>query len=86
MEILYTARFEKDFRKLSKHVKESALERELWFRADPFDSRLKTHRLHGKLVGLYAFSLSGSHRVLFEFGDSKGRVHFLRIGSHDIYD
>lgn len=86
MEIFYSSRFERDFRGLAKDIQKRAIEREEWFRSDIYDSRLKTHPLKGPLAGVYSFSVSPTHRILFEFGESKAIVHFLRIGNHDIYN
>jgi len=53
------------------------------FRNNPFDTRLKTHKLHGKLKDLWSFSIDERYRVLFEFdGDD---VIFLDVGDHDMY-
>jgi len=61
-----------------------AEEKENIFRENPFDSRLKTHKLHGDLAGRWAFSISFSHRIIFTFADKK-TVRFHDIGGHDIY-
>jgi addiction module RelE/StbE family toxin len=52
------------------------------FLSDPFSSQLRTHKLSGKLQGLWAFSIDDDHRVVFEFIDQQ-RVLFIDIGSHD---
>ncbi len=72
MQILYSSRFRKDLRKLSKELQIRAIERESWFRKDPHDLRLKTHALKGKLAGLYSFSVSNSYRILFKFVEEGG--------------
>ncbi len=86
MEIFYSSKFEKEFRRLPKNIQKRALEREQWFRENPFDSRLHTHPLTGSLDGNHAFSINDSYRILFVFGDSRKTVTFLRAGNHDIYD
>jgi addiction module RelE/StbE family toxin len=86
MEIFYTHQFRKDFRKLSKNIQLRAVEREEWFLADLFDSRLKTHQLKGKLSDFYSFLVTDSYRILFSFGKRKELVEFVRVGQHTIYD
>lgn len=55
------------------------------FRRDPFDPRLETHRLRGKLKKLWSFSVDQRYRILFEFLDkSKTEVVFLDVGTHSI--
>ncbi len=84
MEILYTAEFIRRFKKLSSAVKNEALKREKLFKKDPFDPVLKTHKLKGKLKDCWAFSISHSQRIVFEFG-TKDSIYFHTIGTHDIY-
>jgi toxin HigB-1 len=50
--------------------------------ADPFDQQLKTHKLTGKLEGLWAFSVAYDCRVIFRFLDNKS-VLLVDIGGHD---
>lgn len=84
MTIHYTLRFTKELKKLSKEKQKIAIQREGYFRKNPFDSRLKTHKLSGKLQSYWAFSLTYSDRVLFRF-IHKDEIIFYKIGSHDIY-
>ena len=49
---------------------------------DPFDSRVKTHKLSGKLEGLWSFSVSYNCRVVFKFLPGN-TVLLIDIGSHD---
>ena len=37
------------------------------FSRNPFDARLRTHKLTGKLEGLWAFSVDYDWRVIFKF-------------------
>jgi mRNA-degrading endonuclease YafQ of YafQ-DinJ toxin-antitoxin module len=52
------------------------------FAEDPFDARLKTHKLGGRLEGLWAFAVAYDCRVIFKFlPDDKGLL--IDIGTHD---
>lgn len=84
MDIIYTAEFIRLFKKLSLDLKKEAVKKEVVFKKNPFDPRLKTHKLSGKLKDFSAFSISYSHRIIFEFGKNK-IVYFHSIGKHDIY-
>ena len=84
MEIEYSPKFSRQFKKLSKEIKESALKGEKLFRANPFDSKLRTHKLQGRMKEYWAFSISYDYRIGFTFIDSD-LVRFHAIGSHDIY-
>lgn len=60
------------------------VERESMFRENIFDTRLRTHKLKGMLKGYWSFSLTHSHRVLFELFED-GIVAFIDVGDHSIY-
>ncbi len=85
MEILYSPKFVRQLKKLPKEIQALAGRREDIFREDPFDPRLKTHKLSGVLDGFFSFSINYSYRIIFKFIDSSV-VHFHQIGTHDIYD
>lgn len=61
-----------------------AEEKEKIFKENPFDTRLKSHKLRGKLKNFYSFSVAYKWRIVFHFekGDTVG---FDIIGTHAIY-
>ena len=59
--------------------------KETIFRNNPFDFRLRTHKLSGPLDGFMAFSVLYKYRIIFVFVE-KDIVEFYSIGNHDIYD
>jgi len=85
MKIYTTSKFEKEYKKLSDYLKNKTRQKEAIFRNNPFDKRLKTHKLKGKYNNYWSFSVSGSHRIMFEFLD-KNEVAFINIGNHSIYN
>ncbi|MFQ5452124.1 MAG: type II toxin-antitoxin system YafQ family toxin [Candidatus Paceibacterota bacterium] len=84
MRIYYSSTFEKEYRKLPKKIKHKAEKGEKIFRKDPFNPRLKTHKLKGILSGFLAFSIDYRYRIIFEFRDEK-EVWFHSVATHDIY-
>ena len=83
MRVYYSPRFGRSLFRLSEKSQEKAERSENIFRTNPFDRRLKSHKLHGKMQGLWSFSVDRRYRILFEFdGDD---VIFLDIGDHDLY-
>lgn len=84
MKIIYSPRFAKSYKKLPKKIKLLAEGREEIFRQDPFDPRLKTHKLKGELKDFYSFSPSYHWRIVFHFED-KDTIIFDNIGTHEIY-
>lgn len=84
MEISVTPRFRKSYKKLPGEIKEKAKIKESIFRKNPFDKRLKTHKLSGKEKESWAFWVDYSYRIKFIFL-TKNEVLFLDIGTHDFY-
>ncbi|MEK9180143.1 MAG: type II toxin-antitoxin system mRNA interferase toxin, RelE/StbE family [Patescibacteria group bacterium] len=83
-EIRTSSRFEKQYKKLSDAIKDLAKARERIFRNNPFDSRLGTHKLHGREKELWAFWINRAYRIKFALLEN-GSILFLEIGTHDIY-
>jgi addiction module RelE/StbE family toxin len=80
--------WDKGFKKIyQKKVKNNVEIKERFWRAvklfskNPFDSRLRTHKLTGKLEGLWAFSVAYDCRIIFKFL-GKDEVLLIDIGSH----
>lgn len=82
--IRYTPEFQRDYRKLPVRVRERVKDRGALFQVDPFHPLLRTHKLSGKLSGVWAFSVDFRNRVLFEFLDER-EVLLLRVGDHSLY-
>lgn len=77
-------RFFKSFAKLPSAIQALAKEKDAIFRANPFDPRLRTHKLKGELSGAWAYSVNYSYRVLFRFL-SDTEVLYYDIGTHQVY-
>ena len=81
----FSSAFRKSFK--NRIQQDEKLERKFWSRLDkfcqdPFDPILKTHKLSGKLKGLWSFSIEYDCRVIFEFIEDN-KALFIDIGSHD---
>jgi len=86
MEIGFSSSFQKAFKKKIKSNK--LLEDLFWekvqlFLKYPFDSRLKTHKLSGKLKDLWSFSIEYDLRVIFFFEENQTKAVFIDFGKHD---
>lgn len=80
----FSPHFFKSFQRLPRSVQTQAKQKDEWFRQNPFDRRLRTHKLKGELSGAWAYSINRQYRVLFRFlnGDE---VIYYDVGTHDIY-
>jgi addiction module RelE/StbE family toxin len=84
MQIEYSPKFKKKFKKLPREVKEKTIILEKLFRKNPFDPKLKTHKLHGTLKEYWAFSISFGYRIGFTFIEGR-TARFHDIGTHSVY-
>ena len=82
--ILYSSHFERALKALPKEQSFIVAEREKMFRSNCFDPKLKTHKLKGNLGRYWSFSITYSHRIMFQFLDSSS-VAFIDVGNHVIY-
>lgn len=83
MKILLHPKFKKEFDKLPKHIKVLAHKKIAIFIKNPFDVRLKTHHLRGKLSYLWSFCIDrNQYRIVFEILN-EDIVRFYTVGTHD---
>lgn len=85
MEIEYSSYFRRAYSKLEVAVQKKAERAERLFRNNPFDPKLDTHKLKGKLKPWWSFSIDYHNRIAFAFVKNHEVVVFLDIGDHDIY-
>lgn len=84
MKIYYSSHFSWEYKRLPLNVKKIAEKKEQIFRKNPFDQKLKTHKLKGSLKGFLSFSINQRYRIIFEFVN-KNTVWFHSVGDHSIY-
>ena len=65
-----------------KNIEDLFWERVESFVADPYDERLRTHKLSGKLKDLWSFSVAYDILVIFYFVGEQ-RAVFVDIGKHE---
>ena len=83
-QINYSSHFIRALKKLPHRETELVRERLKIFQNNCFDPRLKTHKLKGKMKDYWSFSITHSHRVLFEFLGT-GKAGFVDVGERSIY-
>lgn len=85
IKITWDQGFKRIYKKKVKNNDE--LKKKFWdamdlFSKNLFNPRLRTHKLTGKLEGLWALSIDYDCRVIFQFID-KNEVLLIDIGGHD---
>lgn len=84
MKIAYSPSFIREYNKLTFELQEEVRERISLFADNPTHSFLKTHKLKGRLLGRYSFSVNYSYRIVFCYL-SKTEAFLLSVGDHDVY-
>ena len=84
-EVAFGSSFKRAFKRRVKG--NGVLEASFWerleiFQNNPFDQRLRTHKLSGRLKDLWSFSIEYDLRVVFLFLEGD-RVLFVDIGTHE---
>ena len=85
IELALAKSYKRAFKKLTKKnslLKKAIKERVEIFIENPFDSRLDTHKLKGKLKELWSFSIDYDIRIVFRFLENQNKVIFEDIGGH----
>jgi mRNA-degrading endonuclease YafQ of YafQ-DinJ toxin-antitoxin module len=77
--------FIRNLKKLPVEVVGEALQKIELFGDPAHHQQLRVHKLQGKLKGIYSFSVTYSHRIIFSYTDENS-VDFLTIGTHDVYN
>jgi addiction module RelE/StbE family toxin len=84
MRIYAASKFTRSVEKLPSSVKDKLRERDQIFRRNPFDPRLKTHKLRGHLKDHWSYSVDRRYRVLFKFLESDAVIYY-DVGTHKVY-
>ena len=85
IKIIWEQGFKRIYKKKIKNDDE--LKKKFWnaielFSNEPLNPRLRTHKLTGRLEGLWAFSVDYDCRIIFRFIE-KSEVLLIDIGGHD---
>lgn len=83
-EIHYKPTFVRQLKKLEAELIEEVLERVKLLKNPKNHKALKVHKLHGRLAGLFSFSVNFKIRIVFEYL-SKKEIVLLSIGDHEVY-
>lgn len=81
MQVYFTERFRKKFKKLPAKIQAQFERRLNVFIKNSSDPFLKVHPLKGSLMGYRAFSVTGDYRVIYQIM-SKESVKLIDIGTH----
>jgi len=75
----------REFVRSDPELKSTILSHMLWFRKNPADSRLRNHKLTGRMKGKWVFSVTNDIRIVYTWV-GKQAVRLLAVGRHpDVY-
>ena len=83
MELVFTEKFKKDYKKLGSVVQGQTDEKLKFFAEKPFHNSFRIQKMQGR-AGIYEASINMQHRFLFQIDGSA--CILLRIGKHDILE
>jgi mRNA interferase YafQ len=86
MRIIPSKRFERNFDRVhDNRLRESITKTLEKLEINPFDPVLRTHKLKGRLSGVWACKVTSDYRILFEIteDDAGTCILLLSVGKHD---
>lgn len=81
MDIHYSSKFKKQYKKLPRKVQEQFNERLIVFISNQYDPQLNIHKLSGELDGLWSINITGDIRAIIDRKHDPVII-FITIGSH----
>ena len=82
MQIQYSKKFIKEFKKCPENIKTNFKKRLVIFINDPYNSILNNHSLVGELKNYRSINISGDWRAIFEEITEDHIAYFVTIGTH----
>ncbi|MSR85383.1 type II toxin-antitoxin system mRNA interferase toxin, RelE/StbE family [Candidatus Uhrbacteria bacterium] len=84
MELVYAPTFLRMLKSLPSDLQDEAIEKIDLFQHQNNHPSLKAHKLKGRLLGRWSFSVNYKIRIVFLKMHSK-KICLLAIGDHDVY-
>ena len=87
MEVHFKPSFIREYNKLESQLQEEVRDKIELLKDVINHEKLRVHKLHGSMRGMYSFSVNYQYRVVFVFENKKKTsVVLLIIGTHEIYN
>ncbi len=84
MKVSYAPNFVRQFKAFDDALRQEILEKIHLFQDRKNHKTLKVHKLHGRLVRRYSFSVNYRFRIVFSYL-SRAEAVLLAVGDHSIY-
>ena len=86
LEIIFTERYARAYKKLADHLKQEVREAVALFRNPANHLRLRLHKLHGGLKHYHSFSVNYKVRIVVRIVKKKAIAILIDIGDHSLYE
>lgn len=84
LQVHFKPAFVRQMNTLPKELQEEAFEKIELFKDRKNHGVLRVHKLHGRLAGMYSFSINFRFRIVFAYV-SKTETVLAAIGDHTVY-
>jgi len=81
MQIKFSKKFQKDYRKLPNKLQKQTKIRVRLFAEDRTHPQLNNHGLHGTQKGFWSINISGDARAIYEWTGVDSAL-FIKLGTH----
>jgi len=81
MRFLWSAEFEKRYKKLPKKIQDSVKRRFALFSQDEFEVSLNNHKLSGEFSAYRSINITGDYRAIYKKIDPEA-IYWIAIGTH----
>ncbi len=84
MEILYTKRFQKHYKKLDSYIQTRVKSSIRIFQENPWDTKLRNHPLEWEYIGYRSIDVTGDFRIVFAelSDDTYELIELIDVGTH----
>jgi len=83
MIIRFLPSFRRSLKKLTPEQKQNVSKAIALFARNPFDAKLRNHKLQGKYERIHSFSAGYDLRILYREGGGYAVIFLIDVGSHD---
>ena len=81
MIVIYSKKFQRNYKKLSRKLQEQFKQRRNLFLEDQFNPILNNHQLHNPYAGCRSINITGDYRAIY-YHENLDIVRFIAVGTH----
>ena len=81
MIVIYSKKFQRGYKKLSRKLQEQFKQRRNLFLEDQFNPILNNHQLHYRYAGCRSSYITGDYRAIY-YHENLDIVRFIAVGTH----